>query len=114
AEARVAGFAAQRLTRCERFRPRAIAELLQALRVREIRERNLAQRIRAAVGEAGLHDTARIDVDADEAAGRIAVLRRRVAGVYAGNVMLPPAGAVRLPALSYVSGFAPPTAVPST
>ena len=44
AEARVAGLAAQRLARAERLRPVRVAELLQALRVREVRERDLAER----------------------------------------------------------------------
>src|SRR5690606_30047959 len=55
AEPRVAGLAAQRLTRAEGLRPARVAELLQALRIREVRDRNLTERQRAAVREARLH-----------------------------------------------------------
>ena len=58
----------------ERERSRAqcrVAELLQALRIREVRHRDLAERLRAAVGEARLHDAGLVDVDADQAAGGV-------------------------------------------
>jgi hypothetical protein len=59
-------------------RPVGVTQLLQAVRVGEVRERDLAQRQRASVGEARLHDAGRVGVDADQAAGRVAVLRDRI------------------------------------
>ena len=44
----------------------------------EIGDGDLAERLRDAVGEARLHDAGFVDVDADEAAGGVTVLRDRV------------------------------------
>src|SRR5690606_3997252 len=74
-EARITGLAAHGLTRRERLRPHRVSKLLQPLWVREVRDRHLAERLRATVREARLNDAGRIDVDADQASGRIAVLR---------------------------------------
>ncbi|HEX6637822.1 MAG TPA: hypothetical protein VF033_09220, partial [Steroidobacteraceae bacterium] len=77
AEARVAGLPAKRLAGRERLGPLRVAELLQALRVREVRDGHLAERLRVAVREARLDDARLVDVDADEATRRVAILRDR-------------------------------------
>ena len=85
-EAGVAGLAAQRLARRVGLGPLRVAELLQALRVGEVRDGDLAERLRVAVREPGLHDAGVADVDADQPARREAVLRHRVHGEVAAEL----------------------------
>ena len=55
-----------------------VAELLQALRVREVRQRDLAERFERPLVKRACTTPLVVDVDADQAAGREAVLRHRV------------------------------------
>ena len=75
------------------LRPVGVAERLQPLRVGDVGERDLAERLRLAVGEARLDETGTIDGDAVESTRRKAVLRRgddaeRIGGLRGGGAVI--------------------------